>query len=454
MHLFTIPNSDITKYINIEEFFQYLIAVRGHTLTSKRIGYLKIMRGVSFAGTLVVLLGALVAATIIAITINKVYGTLATRPLIMTSSTYYIVEDGRIRFNALFYNVGQGNTRFKYLKLYIPLSTDGENKVSIITVYGNTSVFNETTTPTPLVGAVVNFGSRVEYVELIIEEGDPTNTAYTGSEYYITRLRFHMITGEVIEVTLNLTDSYGNTYPAPSIVRYIYYANGTIVQLFTNQSYRQVVQNLTRIPYRAILKPGDIIEIHIDSNEPRFPSNYYDGYIPIQITEYGFIGYYTFDFISNLIMLLYYGGVRTVTISHETNIVFHNLKANTTFDTPSMLTRIRWRRIWISFYISYRSYFVWNGIYNWNGSVKYDAVDYYCLATALYGACFLISTLNYTMDNVWEGYVNPLVKSSGGALYIDVLIPIPPDYKVNAEKILGVAVFDREAVPLLFSRIR
>ncbi len=72
-----------------------------------------------------------------------------------------------------------------------------------------------------------NFGnSTIEYVELLIEEYDPINTSYEGLHYYVTRLYFHLVNGEVIEYTYNLIDNLGNTWPALTIVSYIHYSDG------------------------------------------------------------------------------------------------------------------------------------------------------------------------------------------------------------------------------------
>lgn len=423
----------------------------------KWLGKPSIARGVSFAGTLVVLLGALVAATIIAVTISKVYGTLVTRPHVMVSESYYLVNEDKLYLHALFYNVGQGNTRFRYLRLYIPISINNEKRVNTITVYGNTSVFNETGTPQPIVNASVNFGSRVKYVELIIEEG-PRGTAYTGRQYYTTRLRFHLITGEIVEMTLNLTNMFTgeNIYPAPSIVRYIYFANGTIVKLFDYQRYRQSVRPYVPLPYKAILKPGDIIEIHIDSPTLYYgyDSNYYDGYIPLQIAEYGLRGYQTFDFINKLMSLLYNDRVFFLYTEYQINLVFHNVNSNTTIHTQPETTIIWW--FYFFFYLYYESFFVWDEEFLWNGSLWHNITNYRYRHLLWYPKPIydVEPGVSEVYPHVWEGYINPLIRSGGDTLYMDISIPLPEGSSVNAEDILGLAVFDREVVPVFFKRTR
>jgi len=76
--------------------------------------------GVSFIGTLVVLIGGLIAATIAAIIIMNLFNTLSTQPYITVNNAYFVDTASFIHFHAQFHNVGRSSVVFKYMYIYMP----------------------------------------------------------------------------------------------------------------------------------------------------------------------------------------------------------------------------------------------------------------------------------------------------------------------------------------------
>jgi len=80
----------------------------------------RVTLGVSFIGTLVVLIGGLVAATIAAVIIMNLFNTLSTQPYIVVNNAYFVNTTDFIHFHVLFYNVGRSSVAFEYMYIYLP----------------------------------------------------------------------------------------------------------------------------------------------------------------------------------------------------------------------------------------------------------------------------------------------------------------------------------------------
>ncbi len=127
----------------------------------------------------------------------------------------------------------------------------------------------------------------VKYLNILIEQADPSGTAYAGSHYYVVHIYMYLVNGEVLEIHWKLEDNYGVTDPAPTIIEYIYYSNGSTIQLFDTSTGSATP--LVSLPYRAILYPGDKILVRMNDNYN--DNNYGDGYFPVLFTMNGFKSY-------------------------------------------------------------------------------------------------------------------------------------------------------------------
>jgi len=87
--------------------------------------------GISFAGTLIVLLGGLVAATIAAIIIMNLFNTMNTQPYITVSDAYYVNSSKFLHFHVLFYNVGRSSETLKEIYIYIPTNTSPPSHIIV-----------------------------------------------------------------------------------------------------------------------------------------------------------------------------------------------------------------------------------------------------------------------------------------------------------------------------------
>lgn len=105
----------------------------------------KLLLGVSFIGTLVVLVGALTAASIVAVIITGLFNAMSTQPYIVAGEAYYINATNFTHFHVLFYNVGKGGAVFEYMYIYAPTNISGAIKVTIAKVLNNGIVINNST---------------------------------------------------------------------------------------------------------------------------------------------------------------------------------------------------------------------------------------------------------------------------------------------------------------------
>ncbi len=130
-------------------------------------------------------------------------------------------------------------------------------------------------------------GATVNYVIVEVDQLDPSGTSYSGPNYYVTKLHFYLVDGEIVDFYIGLNDTDGITNPAATIVSRIYCDNGTTVELFSGVG--DDVTPLYDLPIRMKIKPGDSIEIHMNDNYN--DNNYGDGYFPIMITDTGLRSY-------------------------------------------------------------------------------------------------------------------------------------------------------------------
>ncbi len=105
----------------------------------------KSRRAISFIGTLVVALGALVAATVAAIIITSLFNAMNTQPYITAADAYYTNATNFTQLHVLFYNVGKGGAYFQYMYIYIPTNISGVIKTTIVKVLTSGEVLNNTT---------------------------------------------------------------------------------------------------------------------------------------------------------------------------------------------------------------------------------------------------------------------------------------------------------------------
>ncbi len=102
-------------------------------------------KAVSFIGTLVVALGALIAATVAAIIITSLFNAMNTQPYITAADAYYTNATNFTHLHVLFYNVGKGGAYFQYMYVYIPTNISGTIKTTIAKVLASGEVLNNTT---------------------------------------------------------------------------------------------------------------------------------------------------------------------------------------------------------------------------------------------------------------------------------------------------------------------
>ncbi len=101
-------------------------------------------KGISFVGTLVVLVGALIAASMAAVIIISLFNAMSTQPYVVAGEAYYINATNFTHFHVLFYNVGKGSAIFEYMYIYVPTNISGKIKVTVAKVIptGGTGLFN------------------------------------------------------------------------------------------------------------------------------------------------------------------------------------------------------------------------------------------------------------------------------------------------------------------------
>ncbi len=132
-------------------------------------------------------------------------------------------------------------------------------------------------------------GNTVDYVDLIIKQGNSAETNYTGPNYYNVIIRFHLVDGEVVDVYFGLEDNLGITVPAPNIVENITYSNGTVVYIFGGIGTNVYLFPSYTLPLTFKLYPGDKFVIRMNDNHN--DNNYGDGFYPLEITDYGLLSY-------------------------------------------------------------------------------------------------------------------------------------------------------------------
>ncbi len=117
-------------------------------------------KAISFIGTLVVALGALIAATVAAIIITTLFNAMNTQPYVTAADAYYTNATNFTQFHVLFYNVGKGGAYFQYMYMYVPTNISGTVKITIVKVLATGEVLNNTS------GAVIGFASFTPNIAL------------------------------------------------------------------------------------------------------------------------------------------------------------------------------------------------------------------------------------------------------------------------------------------------
>lgn len=97
-------------------------------------------KAVSFVGTLVVLVGALVAASIVAVIIVSLFNALSTQPYVVAGEAYYINATNFTHLHVVLYNVGKGGAILDYMYIYAPINVSGNITELVLKVYSNGSV--------------------------------------------------------------------------------------------------------------------------------------------------------------------------------------------------------------------------------------------------------------------------------------------------------------------------
>ncbi len=110
-------------------------------------------KAVSFIGTIVVALGALIAATVAAIIITTLFNAMSTQPYITAGDAYYTNATNFTQLHVLFYNVGKGGAYFQYMYIYIPTNISGTIKTTVVKVLVTGEVINNTS------GTVIGFAN-------------------------------------------------------------------------------------------------------------------------------------------------------------------------------------------------------------------------------------------------------------------------------------------------------
>lgn len=112
------------------------------------------IRAISFIGTLVVALGALVAATIASMIIINMFNTMNTQPYISVGEAYYVNSTSYTHFHVMLYNAGRGEAEFQYMYIFFPTIIRGSLVNVTILVDSNGNIYDNDT-GTPLNGEVV-----------------------------------------------------------------------------------------------------------------------------------------------------------------------------------------------------------------------------------------------------------------------------------------------------------
>ncbi len=216
----------------------------------------------------------IIAAAIIASSLLVFYMSLALINNQMALSEYGYIKSIFIEIANNYHLILQGNS---YISTkphrFVGIGYNISDNIDMIIKYN-------TTTP-----------DYIRYIKILVEKADPSDTAYSGEYYYITRIYLYLVNGEILEVHWKLDDNYGLTEPAPTIIEYIYYSNGTTIQLFDTSNNN--VTPLVPLPYSAILYPGDKILVRM--NENYNDNDYDDGTFPVQFTREGFKSYESFS---------------------------------------------------------------------------------------------------------------------------------------------------------------
>ncbi len=106
---------------------------------------LRLRLGISFIGTLVVLVGALAAASIVAVIIVGLFNAMSTQPYIVGGEAYYVNATNFTHFHVVFYNLGKGGAIFEYMYIYAPTNISGTIKVTIAKVLSNGVIIDNST---------------------------------------------------------------------------------------------------------------------------------------------------------------------------------------------------------------------------------------------------------------------------------------------------------------------
>ncbi len=138
---------------------------------------------------------------------------------------------------------------------------------------------------------IIKYNTTIpEYIDHIVVKislEDPTGTAYSGPNYYVVNIYLYLVNREILNVHWKLIDNLGLTEPAATIIDYIYFRNGSSIQIFDVSSGDATP--LVTLPYQVTLYPGD--QIHVLMNDNYNDNNYGDGAFPIEFTSQGFRSY-------------------------------------------------------------------------------------------------------------------------------------------------------------------
>lgn len=111
-------------------------------------------KAISFIGTLVVALGALVAATIASIIIINIFNVMNTQPYITVGEAYYINSTTYTNFHVILFNAGRGQATFQYMYIFLPTIVNG-NLVNITILVDSNGNIYDNDTGTPIDGKVL-----------------------------------------------------------------------------------------------------------------------------------------------------------------------------------------------------------------------------------------------------------------------------------------------------------
>ena len=111
-------------------------------------------KAISFIGTIVVALGALVAATVASVIIINIFNVMNTQPYVTVGEAYYINSTKYTHFHAILFNAGRGKAIFQYMYIFFPTVISGE-LVNITIFLDKDGNIYDNDTGTPIDGEVL-----------------------------------------------------------------------------------------------------------------------------------------------------------------------------------------------------------------------------------------------------------------------------------------------------------